>query len=40
MWYQSYLDGKLSIEGLDQFAPLIARAIRKQRERNQNEQQS
>jgi hypothetical protein len=30
VWYQSYLEGKLSFEGLTQFAPLIAQAVRQQ----------
>jgi hypothetical protein len=29
-WYDYYLEGKLTLEGLDVFAPLIARAVRKQ----------
>lgn len=29
-WYEMYEQGKLSLEGLDEVAPLIARAIRKQ----------
>lgn len=29
-WYALFLDGKLSLEGLDEQAPLIARAVRKQ----------
>ncbi|MEP7125266.1 MAG: hypothetical protein ABJE95_30325 [Byssovorax sp.] len=29
-WYQHYLDGKLSFEGLSDNAPLIAAAVRKQ----------
>ncbi|MCC6555489.1 MAG: hypothetical protein IT372_21220 [Polyangiaceae bacterium] len=31
-WYQCYLDGELSLEGLARKAPLIARAVRKQRQ--------
>ncbi len=30
VWYQAYLQGKITLEGLDDFAPLLARAIRKQ----------
>lgn len=29
-WYQTYRDGKLSLEGLANFAPLIARAVSEQ----------
>jgi hypothetical protein len=29
-WYDYYLEGKLPLEGLEIFAPLIARAVRKQ----------
>lgn len=29
-WLECYLDGDLSLEGLEKFAPLIARAVRKQ----------
>ena len=36
-WYQQYQDGKLSLEGLSDNAPLIAAAVRKQiAERDQN----
>lgn len=31
-WYQLYLDGDISLIGLEKRAPLIARAIRKQQE--------
>lgn len=37
MWYSMYRDDRLSIEGLDQMAPLIARAIRKQALSNCNQ---
>jgi hypothetical protein len=30
VWYQSYLDGKVTLEGLEQFAPLIAHAVQQQ----------
>lgn len=29
-WYQLYLDGEITLTGLERYAPLIARAIRKQ----------
>lgn len=31
-WYQLYLDGDLTLEGLEKKAPLIARAVRKQQQ--------
>ena len=31
-WYRMYQEGKLSLEGLETVAPLIARAVRKQTE--------
>ncbi|WP_437898821.1 hypothetical protein [Sorangium sp. So ce124] len=31
-WYRMYCEGKLSLEGLAHWAPLLARAVRKQRE--------
>nr|WP_226590809.1 hypothetical protein [Microseira wollei] len=31
-WYQLYLDGNLTLEGLEKNAPLIARAVRKQQQ--------
>jgi hypothetical protein len=31
-WYRMYCEGELSLEGLARWAPLIARAVRKQRE--------
>jgi len=33
-WYQLYLDGDLTLTGLEKKAPLIARAIRKQQQSN------
>jgi len=33
-WYQLYLDGDLTLTGLEKKAPLIARAIRKQHQSN------
>jgi len=32
VWYQMYLNGEITLEGLDKKAPLIARAVRKQQE--------
>ncbi len=32
-WYRMYLEGDLTLEGLERKAPLIARAIRKERAR-------
>ena len=29
-WYRCYLDGEITLDGLEKKAPLIARAIRKQ----------
>ena len=29
-WYRMYLEGELTIDGLERKAPLIARAVRKQ----------
>jgi hypothetical protein len=34
-WYQLYLDGDLTLQGLEKKAPLIARAVRKQSKNNQ-----
>lgn len=31
-WYQLYLDGDITLEGLEKKAPLIARAVRKQQQ--------
>jgi len=31
-WYQLYLDGDITLEGLEKKAPLIAGAIRKQQQ--------
>jgi len=31
-WYQMYLNGEITLKGLDKKAPLIARAVRKQQE--------
>lgn len=31
-WYQMYLNGEITLEGLDKKAPLIARAVRKRQE--------
>jgi hypothetical protein len=38
-WYQLYLDGDLTLEGLEKKAPLIARAIRKQQQDSSDSQQ-
>jgi len=31
-WYQLYLDGDLTLQGLEKKAPLIARAVKKQQQ--------
>ncbi|MFB2920359.1 MULTISPECIES: hypothetical protein [Aerosakkonema] len=36
-WYQLYLDGDITLEGLEKKAPLIARAIRKQQQSSSSE---
>lgn len=36
-WYQLYLDGDITLEGLQKKAPLIARAIRKQQQSSLSE---
>ena len=36
-WYQMYIDGEITITGLEKKAPLIARAIRKQQAISQPE---
>lgn len=36
VWYAFYLNGKLTLDMLDAFAPLIARAIRKQQEHGES----
>lgn len=36
-WYQLYLDGDITLEGLEKKAPLIARAIRKQQQNSSSE---
>jgi hypothetical protein len=38
-WYQLYLDGELTLAGLDRKAPLIARAIRRQQQNSSAIQQ-
>ncbi len=38
-WYQLYLDGDITLEGLEKKAPLIARAIRKQQQDSSASQQ-
>jgi hypothetical protein len=38
-WYQLYLDGDLTLTGLEKKAPLIARAVRKQQQSNKAENQ-
>lgn len=39
-WYQLYLDGDLTLEGLEKKAPLIARAIRKQQQNSSAKESS
>jgi hypothetical protein len=36
-WYQLYLDGDLTLQGLEKKAPLIARAVKKQQQEDSQE---